>query len=288
MAPFAPFLAETLYQKIRDLHVNKDALSLSVHLCDFPQAEDTLINKPLEGGVERLQQILILGRKKRNDVKIKIKTPLRKLIVINKDTTLLEEIKKLEPIIKKELNVKQVEYSAEENNYITLYAKPNSPRLGKRLHKRFGQFRKHLEALTHQQIEQLEQQGEIEIEGETFTPEDILIFREAKPGCDAITNRYISIVLDTELDQTLIDEGLAREVINRIQKTRKELDLNVDDRIHIGFDADEYLQNIIQTHQEYICRETLGLSLNHQKIEKADFKEEIDAHTLALTIAKSE
>jgi isoleucyl-tRNA synthetase len=284
MAPFTPFLAETIYQQLLGLHQNRTSQAESVHLCDYPIADSALIKPELEQAATRLKEILILGRQRRGELKIKTKTPLSSLTIIHKDPHLLDEIKKLEKTIKQELNVKAIRYEQNEADYINLYAKPNAPRLGARLQKRFGQFRGLIQALTHQQIETLEAGNSITLEDETFTHEDVLIFREAKPGTETVTNRYISIVLDGTLTDDLIHEGLAREVINRIQKTRKALNLKVSDRIHITFDVSDELEVIIKKHKAYICQETLCVECDFSTLDKCDCKDCIDEHELKCAI----
>ncbi|MEX2326821.1 MAG: class I tRNA ligase family protein, partial [Pseudomonadales bacterium] len=145
MAPFAPFLAETIFQELRKFsHVE---LPISVHLCTYPEPEKDLINPILERAVTRMQHIILLGRQKRNQEKIKTKYPLPSLTVIHKEQGLLDEIAKLEDYIQAELNVKSVTYSRDEHQYINLYAKPNSPVLVKRLGKDFKRFKEMIEAL---------------------------------------------------------------------------------------------------------------------------------------------
>jgi isoleucyl-tRNA synthetase len=125
MAPFTPFLAETIYQQLKTYNASEQPLS--VHLCRYPQADKTLIDEGLEAAVDRLQQILVLARQQRNDAKIKIKIPLNKMTIIHKDKQLLTDIQKLESIIKKEINLKTIDYCTDENQFINLTAKPNSP-----------------------------------------------------------------------------------------------------------------------------------------------------------------
>jgi isoleucyl-tRNA synthetase len=267
MAPFAPFLSEHIYQEIK---ASDDPLS--VHLCTYPQADNASMDPILEDAVGRLQQIVLLGRQKRNQKQIKVKTPLKKLTVLHSDDSILKELSKLEPYIKTELNVKQVDYSTEESEYINLYAKPNAPVLGKRLGKRFGAFRKSITSLNAEKLLKVESGESIEIDGESFGPEDFLIFREAKNNSEALSNRLISINLECELTDELIQEGHAREVVNRIQKARKELDFKVDDRIQIKLSGDPELVSLFQKHQDYIQSETL---CDKVELEKEDQKEGI-------------
>ena len=257
MAPFAPFLAESIY---RDLP-RKDDAPLSVHLCSYPEANRNLIQPRLEEAVTRMQHIILLGRQKRNQQKIKTKYPLRELTIIHGDTELLAEIARVEEYIKSELNVKEVRYSTEEDRFIHLYAKPNSPVLGKRLGKRFNEYRREIEALTVTDIARLQDSGEIAINGETFRRDDILVFREPKPGTDALSDRFISINMDCTLDADLIQEGLAREAISRIQKSRKEAGFHVTDRIHMQVNASTLLREAIGQHRQHIMQETLALKM---------------------------
>lgn len=259
MAPFAPFLSEHVFQQLKVFAADDEPES--VHLCSYPEAEVGLIQTRLEAAVSRMQTIILLGRQKRNQVKIKTKVPMARLTIIHQDQAMLDEIARLEDYIRAELNVKQVEYTTAEADYIAFFAKPNSPVLGKRLGKKFKHFKQLIESLDAAQLNQLQNDGELLLDGERFSGDDILIFREAKDGTDALSNRFISIDMDCRLNEALITEGLAREVINRIQKTRKDLGLNVTDRIAIAYSADAQLAAAITEHQDHIARETLCISL---------------------------
>ncbi len=282
MAPFAPFLSEYIYGELKAF--DHKSRPLSVHLCDYPVADEELILSRLEDAVGRMQQLIILGRGKRTEVKIKVKTPLRSLTIIHKDQALLNEIKKLEEYIQGELNVKEVRYDTNESNFIKLYAKPNLPVLGKRLGKQMGQFMKAINALTSSDLEKIEETGSIELQGEKFTADDFLIFREAKEGTNAVSNRLISIDLDTTLDESLQREGLAREVVNRIQRTRKDIGLNVEDRIEVVFSADAELASAINEHMDYICKETLASALTEGSASEHEF--DVDGQKLVLNLSK--
>lgn len=260
MAPFAPFLAETIFQSLRNF--NNVEQPVSVHLCSYPESVEGLVNPILERAVTRMQHIILLGRQKRNQSKIKTKYPLPKLTVIHKETTLLEEIGKLENYLRAELNVKAVDYRTDEAEFINLYAKPNSPVLGKRLGKDFRRFKDLIEQLDSADINQLQADGEIRIEGESFAPDDILVFREAREGTNALSDRFISIDVDCTLNDDLISEGLAREVVSRIQRSRRDLGFNVVDRVAITYDASSALSSAIDQHREYIAGETLAISLS--------------------------
>ena len=130
MAPFAPFLSDYIYQELKSFTSNTEE---SVHLCSYPEANEKLIDSTLEVAVGRMQQVILLGRQKRIQEGVKVKTPLKTLTVVHQDSKLLEEISKLEEFIKIELNIKSVDYKSYEADFVTLTAKPNLPVLGKNL-----------------------------------------------------------------------------------------------------------------------------------------------------------
>jgi isoleucyl-tRNA synthetase len=257
MAPFAPFLSEHLFQELKAF---SGATEESVHLCSYPEAREELIDSTLETAVGRMEQVILLGRQKRVQEGVRVKTPLKSLKVIHQDQALLQEMSKLEEYIRIELNVKSVEYFTNEGDFVTLSAKPNSPVLGKKLGKDFGAIRPLIEKLGSSEVQKVEDGQSINLNGVTLTPEDLLVFRAPKAGTNAITNRLITIDLDCQLDQELIGEGLAREMVNRIQKTRKDLNFNVADRIAITIKTTPELAKIFEKHQSYISQETLMVS----------------------------
>jgi isoleucyl-tRNA synthetase len=282
MAPFAPFFSEYVFQELRKLN---PAEAESVHLCSYPVADDKLINRDLEDAVGRMQQLILLGRQKRNLVNIKVKTPMRSLTIIHKDQKLLDEINKLSDYIKVELNVKEVKLSTKEDEFINLFAKPNLPVLGKKLGKEMGKYKGLIEKLSSVELNELELKGTITLDSVNFDQSEILIFREAKPGTEAMSNRLISIDMDTTLDQSLIDEGLAREVVNRIQKSRKDLNFNVGDRIIVHYQGSSEIEAVIEKFKSHIGSETLAMNFVKEKSE-LNLKFEIDEFKLTLDIKK--
>lgn len=285
MAPFAPFLSEHIFGELSKFNASEK--EISVHLCDYPTADASKIDPILEDAVDRMQQLILLGRQKRNQVQIKVKTPLSRLTVIHKDSALLKEIAKLEMYIQSELNVKNVEYSTEEDKYINLYAKPNFKVLGKKLGKRMGQVGGLIQKLSAAELNDFEAKGSVVLDGETLVAEDIDIFREAKAGTEALSNRFISIDIDCNLVQDLIDEGLAREVVNRIQRTRKDSGFNVDDRIVITLSASSELRSAVEKHESYIAKETLANQIKYETTLADGIEFDVDDYKLTLKISKA-
>ncbi|MBQ4839769.1 isoleucine--tRNA ligase [Pseudoalteromonas luteoviolacea] len=288
MAPFAPFLSEHIYQEMLALQDHGEQPE-SVHLCAYPTVDEALIQPELEDALALLQNVVLLGRQKRNKERIKTKIPLMSLTVIHRDTGLLQEIKKLESYLQTELNVKSVVYREDEDSFINFYAKPNSPLLGKKLGKSFKQYKTLIEALTGEQLRQLEKDGSIELEGMRFDKEEILTFREPKEGSEVISDSYISIELDCKLNEELLAEGLAREIVNRVQKTRKQLDFKIEDRIHVEYACDQALDAAITAHTDTISSETLALSFEKRDIASDDTvaRYDVEGHTLLLRLSKA-
>ena len=271
LAPCAPFLAEYIYQRLTSLGQSQSSKD-SVHLCVYPLADSKLQDPSLEDAVSLMQQVVLLGRKQREDKKIPLRTPLARLTVIHKDRALLSNVEQLESYIKKELNVKQVEYDQNESNYIEWIGRPNFPLLGKRLGKRMRSIQQLIQQLTSAQLEEFQTNGSIVIDEDTFNLDEIHVFRQAKAGTAVVSDRLISIEQDLKLTPDLIDEGVAREIVHRIQLARKELDFHVTDRIRVSFQASAKFTKIVEEFRNYIGGEVLALEF-HQS-NKTQFRYE--------------
>ena len=291
MAPFAPFLSEHLYQSLAKL-AGAPAQPNSVHLCDYPEAEDIKVKPSLETAVDRMQQVILLGRQKREEVKIGLRTPLSRLTIVNSDAELLEDMRSLESYVRDELNVQTVEYSADEAAYIELCAKPNFPLLGKRLGKRMKAFAGAINSLEIAQIIQLQSSGEIELtvdgDSQRFNSEEIQVQQQARAGTNTVSNSQIAVDLDCELTAELVRGGYAREVVNRIQRARKDQGFDVSDRIAVAFLATGELAEAMTEHRDYVMRETLCLELSQAEVFAPDTatQTEIDGQTLHFAIQR--
>ena len=292
MAPFAPFLSEHLYQSLAQL-AGQPAQPNSVHLCDYPEAEAVKVKPGLETAVERMQQVILLGRQKREEVKIGLRTPLSRLTIVNSDAALLEDMRSLEGYVRDELNVQSVEYSADESAYIELYAKPNFPLLGKRLGKRMKAFAGVIANLDIGQISELQNNCDIQLtvagESETFSSEEIQVQQQARAGTNTVSNRQIAVDLDCQLTPELIRGGYAREVVNRIQRARKDQGFDVSDRVAVTYAAQGELAQAIAEHRDYIMGETLCLDLqsaDEEALSEGAAVIEIDGNRLRLSIQR--
>ena len=275
MAPFAPFLSDYLYRQLSTLSGLKPD-SESVHLCRFPEFEAARAVPELEIAVDRMQQVILLGRQKREAVKIGLRTPLSKITIINSDPSLLEQMKSLESYVREELNVRSVEYATDEGSYIDLAAKPNFPLLGKRLGKRMREYQAKIGQMTFDEIADFQKNGEITIEDEIFSLEEIEIFQKPKEGTDTVSNSFIAIELDCELTPELVRGGYAREVVNRIQRGRKESGFHVSDRIRVVYLAQGELQEAINEMSGYIAGEVLATEMSFGEPGATSIKSSID------------
>ena len=284
MAPFAPFLSEHLYRELSAFSEDK-ADKESVHLCRFPEFDLDQKASGLEVAVDRMQQVVLLGRQKRESVKIGLRTPLSAITIIHRDESLLEDMKSLEGYVRDELNVREVRYSSDEGGYIDLAAKPNFSLLGKRLGKNMRDYQKKIGAMTFEEISSFQQSGEIRIEEEVFSLEEIEIFQKPKEGTATISNSFIAIELDCELTPELIRGGYAREVVNRIQRARKEQGFKVSDRVDVIYEAQGELGEAMFEMADYIAGEVLALDFKVGQPSEDFVKSSVDGNELIFSLS---
>jgi isoleucyl-tRNA synthetase len=276
VAPFVPFVAETLWQNlVRGVFGERAALS--VHLGDYPAADSQLIDEPLSERMALVREIASLGRAARNSAKLKVRQPLAKVEVVLADSTHLDWLRDHTRLIEEELNVKVVEFTTEGHEYITYAVVPNFKRLGPRLGKNMPLVKKLLGELPGGELlNQLKSAGRIALElpGRELVDldeEDIEIRLEAKEGWSAAQGRQSVVVLSTELTEELLQEGLARDVVRAIQDRRKEIGCDFTDRIAIVVETqDEELIASVKAHGSYIRSETLAVLVQLRPLTEAE------------------
>ena len=300
MAPFTPFLADAIYRNLSTLQPGQAAeggnVSTSsekvddtfppdsVHLEDFPSYDRAAVDAGLEDAVARMQRVILLGRSLRNERKVKVRMPLQTLTILHRQESVLNDLKPLEGYIREELNVKTVAYSTAEDEKVELSAKPNPQLLGPRFGRAFGQIRKQLTTLSREQMLSLEAGQPLQLNGHAFQPDEVQILRQAKDGVpDVHSDRFISIELPCELNDALISEGLAREVVHLIQQLRKDAGYQVEDRIAVTYQAAPQLATAIDRHLVYIRQETLARSLVRAQ-PAGDRVESADIEGVAITL----
>lgn len=252
VAPFAPYLSEEMYRNLTG--------HLSVHLSTYPVCDETMLDTALEEKMDLVKNLVTLGRASREKVKIKVRQPIQKVLV---DASYERIMGDLVPLMKEELNVKEVVFSSDLQQYITYQLKPNLPVLGRLLGSKMRFFQKELAQLDAKEVVESLRLGKevtMNLDGESFTlsEEHVLITIESKEGFDVESHAGLFIILDTQLTDELIEEGFVREFISRIQQMRKTNDYEMMDHIRIFYTATETLTKAIENHREFIKAETLA------------------------------
>ena len=284
MAPFAPFLSEATYRNLSQVLPNA---KLSVHLDTFPEANRSLIKPELEEAVRVMDALVMLGRNQREKIGVKAKIPLKSLKIIQRDARVLENLRRFEPYFKDELNVQAVTYSSEEDSFIQITAKANFPVLGKRLGPKMKQIAAGIQKMSLRDILTLEAADAFLIEGETISLAEVEIRRAPKSEHKNVSvSQLVSIELDPTVTEEQIQEGLAREIIRKVQQARKAADFQLDDRISLELFADGALARAARTHETMICEETLAskFSFTSTPIGKHTETFDIDGETLKLGV----
>ena len=263
-APFAPFLAEELYRDLNAVAGLEPAPS--VHLSVLPEADESAIDAELEGRMERAIKIVGLVRAMRMKSNLKVRQPLRKIILPIANERDRGAVKRMEDVILEEINVKQIEYVTDESGIVRKKAKPNFRSLGQKFGKAVQPVAARIREFGSEEINELERAGTltIPIDGSHYTigREDIEVLHEDIKGWMVESDGTITVALDTELDDELIDEGLAREFVSRIQNRRKEAGLEVTDRIKIYYKTTARLDAALGRMAAYVRQETLATDVS--------------------------
>lgn len=282
LAPILPFITEEVYQNLERTKTNEQ----SVHFTKFPEVNAKWQDKELEGQMTLVENVVAMGRNLRSLHKLKTRQPLKELMVISEGTGKRVIQDRFDPIIQQELNVKKVSYSSDPSQYVDFIAKPDLKRLGRRLGKKMKVVGQRIRELSSADIAEFQAKGSLEIEGETLTTEDVLIDYTSKKEGVVQTNQGLIVWLDTQFDDALVAEGRAREFVNRIQKLRKDIGLEVTDRIHIKYECPKDLGVAIDHHKDYISTETLAESLAAKDATDWTATQEIDGHDFKVRIDK--
>ena len=259
-APLIPFMTEEIYRNLV-CSVDKSA-PVSVHLCDFPVADESFIDKSLEANMDEVIDVVVLGRAARNAAAIKNRQPIARMFV-KADRTPDESFIS---VIAEELNVKEVLFTDNVREFTTYSFKPQLRTLGPKYGKYLGAIRSALTTLDgNDAMDALEANGNIELPlGEItaiLTKEDLLIEMTKKPGFESLSDRGTTVVLDTNLTDALIEEGNVREIISKIQTMRKDSGFEVLDNIKVAFFGNDTVAAIALRNAEEIKADTLALEL---------------------------
>ena len=269
-APFTPFISETIYRNLRGENDPE-----SVHLCDFPTARAGARDLKLEQEMAAVQAIVKLGRQLRVDNDLKVRQPLAKILVAGVDT-------KLDDLLLDELNIKAVEYIADETALCDVSFKANFKTLGKTCGPKMKAVAAAIAAMTSFS-------GSATVEGFELTAEDVLVTRKPKAGMVVASEGAIVVGLETALTPELVAEGLAREFVSHVQSMRKEADFEVTQRIVVTAEVDADVQAALTTHADYVKNETLATELNFGACPDSPALPDVDlnGHAAKIVVAKA-
>jgi isoleucyl-tRNA synthetase len=283
MCSFSPFYADRLY---RDLTFTDE----SIHLQDFPIADNNLINSELESQIAISQDITSLILRIRKAEGIKVRQPLSKAIIPALNDAFGDQLKRVEQLIKSEVNIKEIEIIDKDSSIIKKSAKPNFKSLGKRVGKDMKAVSSHIFNFTDDDISKLERNEIVHITVEDRNYEIVLEDIEIKttdiPGWQIINDNNYTVALDLELTAELKNEGIAREFVNKVQNLRKEKDFQVTDKITVSISNDSYVKGAIESHNEYICGEILAKEIIMSDDINTTDKVDIDSNLIQIKLTK--
>ncbi len=274
IAPFTPFIAEAMWRNLAG--VFGDQAAASVHLCDYPECDASLVNAELSERMGLVRLIASLGLRARQEASLKVRQPLAKVEVILADNKHQAWLEAHAEVIAGELNVKAVEFSDAPEKYVDHEVLPNFKLLGKKLGKLMPLVKQELSKQSGSELlANLRDNGLIDLvvhgQAVQLTPEEVEIRITAKPGWAAANDRGVVVVLATELTNELIQEGMARDLIRVIQDRRKELGCEFTDRIHLQLSTEsELLERAFQRFGVHIAAETLATINDPVKLDDSD------------------
>jgi isoleucyl-tRNA synthetase len=265
LAPFTPFLAERMYLNLNGISQLESCKS--VHLADFPKPDLLAVDRPLERRMKKAQIVTSLVRTMREKASIKVRQPLKRILLAVSDAAAREEYRLVSEIIMEEVNVHKIEYIEDEGSVISKKVKPNFKTLGPRFGKEMKALAEAIRIMSHKQIAVLEKEGQLalELDGRVFDllREDVEIMHEDIEGWLVASDEAngIMVALDTEMTEELEMQGLARELVSRIQALRKESGLEITDRISLSLQGSKKLLDAVKCNEASITSETLATTL---------------------------
>ena len=284
LAPVLPFITESIYQNLV-CRVDESAPD-SVHLCDMPQADESLRDAELEEQMALATSAVVLGRSLRSKHDLKVRQPLRSLYLLPPDEHSRYGLGQMVDLLADELNIKEVLLVDDETYLSEVSYRPNFRALGPRFGKQMKEVGQRIGELTQQETEILKAGDKIAVAGGEIGIEDVEVQRREKEGVVVAIDNNLGVGLDVQLDDELVAEGVAREIVNRVQNMRKDAGLEVSDRIRIGVQGEAGLLEAIGQHREYIAAETLALELSAGALpDSVVLQQELQVNDYACTIA---
>ena len=289
MAPVAPFFADWLFGNLNKVTNRHDVLS--VHLSDFPTSDSSAVDKALEQRMDYAQRISSLVLSLRKAENIRVRQPLSRILLPVIDDDFEAQINAVQDLILAEVNVKGIEYIKDTTGVVNKKAKPNFKTLGRKLGKDMKAASEVIQSFDQPTILKLEQgkAHQISVNGTEYVLDldDIEVLSEDIPGWQVATDRNLTVALDITLNDTLIAEGMARELVNRIQNIRKEQDFDVTDRIHVALEPLQSIQAAIKLFGDYISNEVLAQSLIMEEVVSGTEVELLDGEMIKIEVKKA-
>ncbi len=292
MSPVAPFFSEWLYKNLTDnirekARKNKTPLRHeSVHLTDLVMPEKKFLDADLEKSMEFAQRICSLVHALRKNSKIKVRTPLQKILLPVLDEQFAAWIRSVEEIIKSEVNIKTIEYIDDASGLLVKKAKPNFARLGKQYGPKMKEVSALINSFTQADIKAIEKQGSLSKGGFDLVAEDIVISSEDVPGWSVASEGGVTVALDITVTEELKREGIARDFVNRIQNLRKDMGFAILDKITIEVEQNgESLTSALTQYRDYIQRETQATTLELKESVRDTVEVDMDEFTLHVKIS---
>jgi isoleucyl-tRNA synthetase len=286
-ASIAPFYAEKLFLDLNEVS-GKENVS-SIHLSRFPEADDAQIDLDLEERMSLAQRISSLVHSLRKSHTIKVRQPLSRLLIPVLNQEYKNNIVAVEDLILSEVNIKKIEYIEDTSGVVVKKIKPNFKKLGKEYGPRLKEVGAAISAMTQDDIQKLEKENAFKLQLSSdvvqITLEDVEITSEDIPGWSVASENGVTVALDITITEELKKEGIARDVVNRVQNMRKDMGLEVQDKIKITIQKkDELIDSALLANKEYICSETQALSLVLTENLKDGKLVEMDEHQLVMKI----
>lgn len=262
MAPFIPFLSEAIYQELRE-----ESAPESVHLTAFPTYDARRRDRHLEKEMAAVQRAVSLGHSVRKEHRLKVRQPLAQAYLITSDPELLRALREQSALIAEELNVKTILVHEEEGDFVRWSLKPNFPVLGKKVGSELPRLKAEIEKLSQEEVRRFAAGQGLQIGSWQLTSQDVIFQREVKAGLAAHNEGNLTVVLDTTLTEELLLEGLARELVNKINSMRRDLEFAVTDRIRLRLATTPRVREAFSRHYEYIVGEVLAVEVLFQDVE---------------------
>jgi isoleucyl-tRNA synthetase len=276
MAPIAPFFSEFLYRNLNG--ATKSEKHDSVHLSYFPVVDEKVIDKMLEERMDYAQRISSMVHSLRRSQKMRVRQPLQKVLLPILDERFEAQVDSVKDLILSEVNVKELEYVKDTSGIIKKGIKPNFKTLGKKLGKLMKAAQDRIAEMTQEDIATIEKNNlfSVELEGEKvdLNLEDVVISSEDLEGWLVANDGDLTVALDVNLTEELKAEGIARELVNRIQNIRKDSDFEVTDRVKLTLQSSDYIKEAVEKFGTYICNEVLATDL--KVIDASDFGQEVE------------